>query len=68
MLSNNNKVPTGNLVKKKGKYGNFLSRKWEIYGIFKQKYGRNMGKIGVHQTKANIEDKSESKFMHLNMF
>ena len=24
-----------------------------------------MGKIRVHQTKANIEDKSESKCMHL---
>ena len=26
-----------------------------------------MGKIRVHQTMANIEDKSESKFMHLNI-
>ena len=26
-----------------------------------------MGKIKVHQTKANIEDKSESEFMHLNI-
>ena len=26
-----------------------------------------MGKIRVHQTKANIEDKSDSKFMHLNI-
>ena len=26
-----------------------------------------MGKIRLHQTKANIEDKSKSKFMHLNI-
>ena len=26
-----------------------------------------MGKIRVHQTTGNIEDKSESKFMHLNI-
>ena len=26
-----------------------------------------MGKIRVHQTKANIEDKSECKFMHLQI-
>ena len=50
-----------------GNMGIFLSRIWEVYGIFQQKYGRNMGKIRVHQTKANIEDKSESKFMHLNI-
>ena len=37
----------------------------EVYGIFQQKYEGNMGKIRVHQTKANIEDKSESKCMHL---
>ena len=45
--------------------GTFLSRIWEVYGIFQQKYERNMGKIRVHQTKANIEDKS--KYMHLNI-
>ena len=47
--------------------GIFLSRIWEVHGIFQQIYGRNMGKIRVHQTKANIEDKSDSKFMHLNI-
>ena len=47
--------------------GIVLSRIWEVYGILQQKYGRNMGKIRVHQTKANIENKSESKFMHLNI-
>ena len=26
-----------------------------------------MGKIGFHQTKANIEGKSESKLIHLNI-
>ena len=55
------------LGKKYEKYGNFGGRTWEVYGIFQQKYERNMGKIRVHQTKANIEDKSESKFMHLNV-
>ena len=34
---------------------------------FSKKYRRNMGKIRVYQTKANIEDKSESTFMHLNV-
>ena len=62
-----NRAPTGHLVKNTGNMGIFLSRMWEVYGIFQQKYGRNMGKIRVHQTKANIEDKSESKFMHLNI-
>ena len=64
------KVPTCNLVKNMGNMGNmgiFLSRIWEVYGIFQQKYGRNMGKIKVHHTKANIEDKFESKFLHLNI-
>ena len=55
------------LSKNMGNMGIFLSRIWEVYGIFQQKYGRNMGKIRVHQTKANIEDKSESKFIHLNI-
>ena len=50
-----------------GNMGIFLSRIWEVYGIFQQIYGRNMGKIKVHHTKANIEDKFESKFMHLNI-
>ena len=61
----NYRAPTGNLVKNMGNMGTFLSRIWEVYGIFQQKYGRNMGKIRVHQTKANIEDKS--KYMHLNI-
>ena len=47
--------------------GIVLPRIWEVYGVLQQKYGRNMGKIRVHQTKANIENKSESKFMHLNI-
>ena len=55
------------LGKKYGKYGNFLGEICEVYGIFQQKYEGNMGKIRVHQTKANIEDKSESKFIHLNI-
>ena len=63
----NYRAPTGNLLKNMGNMGTFLSRIWEVYGIFQQKYGRNMGKIRVHQTEGNIEDKSESKFMHLNI-
>ena len=61
------RAPPGNLVKNMGNMGIVLSRIWEVYGIFRQEYGRNMGKIRVHQTKANTEDKSESKFMHLNL-
>ena len=59
------RVSTGNLVKNMRNMGIFLSRIWEVYGISQQKYGRNMGKIRVHQTKATTEDKPESKFMHL---
>ena len=61
------RAPTGNLVKNMGNMGIVLSRIWEVYGVLQQKYGRNMGKIRVDQTKANIENKSESKFMHLNI-
>ena len=55
------------LGKKYGKYGNFFVKNMGGLWIFQQKYRRNMGKIRVHQTMANIEDKSESKFMHLNI-
>ena len=61
------RASTGNLVKNMENMRIFLSKIWEVYGIFQQKYGRNMGKFRVHQTEANIEDKSESKFMHLNI-
>ena len=61
------RAPIGNLVKNMGNMGIFLSRIWEAYGVFQQKYERNMEKIRVDQTKPNIEDKSESKFMHLNI-
>ena len=61
------RASTGNLVKNMGNIRIFLSRIWEVYGIFQQKYGRNMGKIRVHQTKPNTEDESESEIMHLNI-
>ena len=60
-----NRAPTCNLVKNIRKIKIFLSRIWEVYGIFQQR--RNMGKIRVHQAKANTEDISESKFMHLDI-
>ena len=53
--------------KKYGKYGNFFVKNMGGLWVFQQNYGRNMVKIRVYQTKANIEGKSESTFMHLNI-
>ena len=39
-----------------GGLSDFSTKIWEEYG-----------KIKVHHTKANIEDKFESKFLHLNI-
>ena len=36
-------------------------------GFFKKNMGGIWEKIRVHQTKANIQDKFESKLMHLNI-
>ena len=61
------RASAGNLVKNMENMGIFLSKIWEVYGIFQKNMGGIWEKIRVHQTKANIQDKFESKFMHLNI-
>ena len=62
------RASTGNLVKNMGNIRIFCQEYGRFMGFFNKNMGGIWEKIRVYKTKANIEDKSESKFIRLKSF